>query len=263
MLTLAISPPICAQPEYLPPAGEAVFYDREVRRAARTFKSAIMAIAYYGARMRALGMFAQLGFESEDVYRDSIDVPRSTWYKAVRIGEALYELPLVDLQALSTGNAELLIQIDPILWNDYPWVTEAKQLDTTSFAGLVAQRNRQSGSSREVYSYYRCRVPYTAKKFIEEAVEAFRQKNELASASQALEFMVADRYDTPNFMETLIESRRILAFAIRLLERREVKEITEEMYLLKKSRRLLDEIRQDKVSAAEEAASSEDNEERP
>lgn len=251
---LAVIPRDFLQPEYLPPAPQAEAFDREVRRAARSFKSAIMDLAFYGSRMRAGNMFASLGYESEDKYRENLDVPRSTWFKAVRIGEALFDLPLDDLKSISTGNAELLMQIDPALWGDYPWVTEAKQLEVADFAGLVSQRNRKAGNGKEPYAYYRVRVPFSVKGFLEESVEAYRQQNELSTGAQALEFLVADRHDRPTHLARTTEIRRLIRAVVHLFEQRGLKEITEEMYLLKKARRLIDEAREEEISQAGEAA---------
>jgi hypothetical protein len=237
-------------PEVLPPAGAAPRYDRMLRQAARELKANLMTIAFYGARLRAEEAYLALGFESEDQYRASLDIPRSTWFKYVRIGEALYDLPWPDLMAISTGNAELLIQVDPILRDSYPWVEEAQRLTSAEFAAKVTERNRQSGGGKEACTYYRVKVPYSVKSFLEAAVEAYRQANELSSPAQALEFLVADRHDRLSTLGRITEIRRLLRTTIYLFEQRQLKEITEEMYLLKKARRLIDAAREDQVSAS-------------
>lgn len=262
MATIATITPTHAQPEYLPPAGAAPTYDRELRRAAKGLKASLTMLAYYGARMRAGDLFSSLGYNSEDEYRESLGVPRSTWFKYIRIGELLYDLSLDDLQAISTGNAELLIQVDPMLRLDYDWVTEAKQLTCESFAELISKRNRQTGAPREPQTYFRAKVPYSVKKFLEESLENFRVKNELTSTAQALEFLIAERHDTPTILETLQQAQGLLRVVLNLLERRQIPEFNEEFYLIKKSWRLIREARQETISRTNQAAGVEDDEER-
>lgn len=249
--------------EVFPPLGSAPLYDRVLRKAAAGLKSNLMTIAYYGARVRAEQAYLSLGFESEDKYRASLDIPRSTFYKAVRIGEALFDLPLSDLMELSTGNAELLTQVDPILRESYPWVEDAKNLSNDAFAALVTQRNRQSGGGKEAYAYYRCRVPYSVKRFLEESVDAFQMKHGLSSAAQALEFLIADRHDRPGVLQKLVESRRLVKIARHVLAQRGWWDCSGEIDMLDRAGRLLDAAYEDSVSPPGEASSGEEDQGRP
>lgn len=203
-----------------PPAGEASECQQHLRRAAHGLKNSLMTIAYYGFRVRMGEYFRDYGFETEDHFRESLDIPRSTWYKAVRIGEALNQLSLEDLQQISTGNAELLIQVQPQLWQDFPWIEEAKSLKPSEFAVKVADRNKQVGDAREPMTYYRCKVPFLAKSAIEEMVESFRQANNLASTGQALEFLMADSFDRPNAVAAIANAMSLISNAIRSIEKR-------------------------------------------
>lgn len=249
--------------EVFPPVGLAPRYDRVLRQAATELKKSFVTIAYYGARVRVEQAYLTLGFESEDKYRASLDIPRSSWYKWVRIGEALFDLSLSDLMELSTGNAELLTQVDPILRESYPWVEDAKNLSNNAFAALVTQRNRQSGGGKEAYAYYRCRVPYSVKQFLEESVDTFRLKHGLSSAAQALEFLIADRHDRPGVLQKLVETRRLVKIARHVLAQRGWWDCSGEIDMLDRAGRLLDEAYEDSVSPASEAASGEEDQGRP
>lgn len=234
--------------------------DQRLRSAAKTLKNSLMEIAYYGWRMRLGDHWAEFGCDSEDQYRESIDIPRSTWYKFLRIGQVLHEIPYRDLQQIPTTNAELLMQVSPELWQDYPWVQEAKRLKPSDFALQITQRNRSVGNDRQPMTYFRVKVPYTLKEFLETTIEVFRQRNGLSTIGQALEFLIADRHDRPNVMLLILEARGALTKAIHLLEDRHIIDINEEKFLLKKARNLIDEAREIAVSEAREAAGDQGDE---
>lgn len=178
-----------------------------------------MMLAYGGIRMRIADGWKEYGFESEEACRNAWGVARSTWYKALRIGEALFNLSLDDLQEISVGNAELLIDVAPELWQDYPWVQEAKQLSGDKFAERIAMRNQTAGIDREPMTYVRFKVPYSAKAAIEEMVEAFQKREGLNTSGYALEMLVSDTWDRPNMGSTLYRVKYMLREAITELGR--------------------------------------------
>ena len=233
-----------AQPEILPPpsgdAGEAL---QRMKSAARGLRTNLMTIAYFGFRVRLGEWFRDYGFESEEEFREYLDIPRSTYYKAIRIGEALHELPYKDLVELSVGNAELLIQVQPTLWGDYPWVHEAQTLKADQFAELVAKRNRQSGIAIEPMTYVRWKVPFLAKQSMEQMVVAFQQKYGLASPAQALEFIIADKYDMPNLLANLEAVREQVKQAVDSIRWRRLRADNETAWLYEAMKRLDEMIR--------------------
>ncbi len=209
--------------------------DQEVQQTARLHRTSMMRLAYYGWRLRfeidsrggdwsVLGVPYETTDEfgnqdkrfaaSEDEYRDSLGVSRSNWYKYLSIGAALHKLTLPELERITMTNAELLIQVDPVLWGDFPWIREATELTSNEFALRVVERNRQHGSDREPMTYYRCKVQFTAKKFLEETVEKFRLDNGLATAGEALELLVADVHDRPNVMTAVRRSMNLVNWAM-------------------------------------------------
>lgn len=219
MSALTTIPAVAAAPEILAPAGEAYGCDLNLRRAAKALKTSLMEIAYYGWRLKRTEGWLELGYEDETAYRHSLDIPKSTYFKFIRIGEALQQLSLDDMKALSTGNAELLLQVPPELWHDFPWVMEAKKLPTPEFAMRITTRSEQSGSDRVPMTYFRVRVPFLAKDALEEMVDNFRSKHGLASAGQALELLIADQYDRPNLLSTIYTCKYQIREAITELSR--------------------------------------------
>lgn len=209
-----------SEPEILlPQSKELVALDQQVRQVAKTLRTSTMSLAHFGFRLRYQiegmgGDWAVLQMplrtsdgeriaQTEDEYRAALGVGRSTYYKALRIGESLRQLKLADMEQITVENAELLILVDPAIVPSFPWVEEAKVLSSHEFAIRVAQRNRKVGGAREPTTRFSVKVPITAKKFLEETVESFRLEHELATSGEALEMLIADVHDRPNIMVTL------------------------------------------------------------
>jgi hypothetical protein len=236
MSTLATIPAPSSNPIILPPAGDVnvVELEQRVRQIARTLRTTTMQLAWFGFRLRyALGDdWSPIGFDSEESYRESLGIGRSTWYKAIGIGAALCTLKLSDMEQITVSNAEILIQVDQSLWHDYPWIEEAKKLPTEQFALLVTQRNRQSGNFKEVWTFYRCKVPVTAKKFLEETVERFKVENGLSTAGEALELLIADVHDRPNVMTAMRRALNLIQWArYRVTKRSRIKDAMDIVWL--------------------------------
>ena len=173
-------------------------------------------IAYYGFRMRfALGDdWSQVGAKDEEEYRKLLGVGQSTWYKLLKIGMALYMVKLADMERITVGKAELLIQVEPALWHDFPWVQEAQKLSEDEFTRLIVQRHRQVGSAKEPMTYFRVKVPFSTKKFLLDTVEKFRQEHNLASSAEAIEYLVADVHDRPNVMAAIERANRYVKWSL-------------------------------------------------
>lgn len=175
-----------------------------------------MRIAYFGFRLRYALMddWSPMGVKDEEEYRKILGIAPSTFYKLLNIGAALYTIKLADMERIPVGNAELLMKVEPALWHDFPWVQEAQTLSPDDFAAKIVQRNRSAGSDAEPLVYFHVRVPYSAKKFLKDTIEKFRQEQNLASAGEALEFLVADVHDRPNVMAAIERSNRYIKWAM-------------------------------------------------
>jgi hypothetical protein len=149
--------------------------------------------------MRMCEGWTSLGLEpgprGEEAYRESLGIPRSSWYRAVRIGQAFHQLSLPDLERLPIGNAEILLSVNPLILNDHNWVHEARTLQGQQLAELVASRNKAIGDNREPLASMIFRVPLLARKAIETMLTTFQKRHELSSRSQAFEMLIADRHE--------------------------------------------------------------------
>jgi hypothetical protein len=184
-------------------------------------------IAYYGFRLRYALMddWSPLGVKDEEEYRKILGIAQSTYYKLLKIGAALYTVKLSDMERITVGKAELLIQVEPALWHDFPWVQEAQKLSEDDFSRLIVQRHRQVGSAKEPMTYFRVKVPYSAKRFLQDTVEKFRQEQNLATSAEALEYLVAD-----NETQWLLRAYRLLNkayWAVRMEDEGEIRETSE------------------------------------
>ena len=231
-----------AREQVLPPnSPDLQTLDFELRAAARDHRRASLRIAYWGWRLRFyLGEdWTPVGVENEEAYRKSLGIPQSTWYKLIRVGQALHRLSLRDMEQLSLSNAELLTRVDPALIMDFNWVHEAQTLDPTEFGRLVAQRHRRIGSDNQIYTYYRARMPLSSKDFIEETVAKFKDEHHLSSFGEALELMVADVHDRPNVMMAIKQAYTYLRWSRYKMAQRGVKEEYPEMVWIAQAQTLL------------------------
>jgi len=215
---------LASTPNILPPQdAELAAFLSQIQQTARNYKSALWEIAYLAPKIRVkMGggvgntgdLWPTIGFESEDEFREWLGIPRSTFYAWTAVGLALSNLPLAEMRLIKPTNATLLTQVDPSITGDYPWVEEAKTLSSHEFGLRVAQRNKQAGSEKEVTTYFKVKVPITAKKFLEETVEKFRVEHELASSGEALEMLIADVHDRPNAMTTMKTAHDLILWAM-------------------------------------------------
>jgi hypothetical protein len=230
-------------PDILPPAGEVLApesqpvaeYHGALLQAARNLRKSLYQIAYYGFRQRLSEGWVAFGFEpgprGEDAYRESLGIPRSTYYKFVRIGQSLHQLPLAELEKIPVTNAELLIQVDPSIIHDFSWVLEAKTMEPAKLAELVTSRNKAAGSDREPMVALNVRLPFLAKRAIEEMLEAYQHRHELSSKGQALELMVADRQHDQSLLAFVDQARKLLGGVIKSMERRGGPESEEKVWV--------------------------------
>jgi len=248
------APAYIPQGEVLAPEPESIrSYHFELTEAARNFRRCVAQIAYYGFRMRLSEGWTALGFESgprgEEAYRDSLGIPRSTYYKHVRIGQMLHQLPLEDLARIPTTNAELLIQVNPTLTHDHNWVREAQTMKPAQFAQLVTSRNKTVGDDREPMTGLNFRVPFLAKQAIENMIEVFQHRHELSSRGQALELMVADRHADPNLLSSVHQARQLLHGVLSSMSKRKAGD-SEEAVWTRMAKEILDESYEKAVQAA-------------
>ena len=205
-------------PEFLPVRE----YHDELQAAAKAYRISTMRIAFYGHRMRMTEGWTVLGYEpgprGEEAYREDLGVPRSSWYRAVRIGQALHQLPLPELERIPVENAEIILAVNPTIMHDHNWVHEAKTKSRTELAGLVASRNRAIGDKREPLVTMLFRVPVAAKAAIETMLLSFMKRWELSSKSQTLELLVADRHDQANTLAAMNKARQLVAASLVLLK---------------------------------------------
>jgi hypothetical protein len=203
--------------------------DFEMRAAAKMHRQSSLRIAYYGFRLRYALMddWSPLGVKDEEEYRKILGIAQSTYYKLLKIGAALYTVKLSDMERITVGKAELLIQVEPALWHDFPWVQEAQKLSEDDFSRLIVQRHRQVGSAKEPMTYFRVKVPYSAKRFLQDTVEKFRQEQNLATSAEALEYLVADVHDRPNVMAAIERANRYVKWTLFRFRKRKVRNETQ------------------------------------
>lgn len=253
-------------PVYLPPAPEILApevaavqeYHENLQQASKALKISTMRIAYFGHRMRMSQGWVAYGYEEgprgEEAYRTALEIPRSSWYRACRIGQALHQLPLADLERIPVTNAEILLSVDPILWHDHPWAHEARTLDSDRLAALVTSRNKSIGSDQEPLVTMAFRVPMLARKAIDRMLDVFVRQHELSSKSQAIEMLIAEKYDRTNLIASVEKARRLIEGAYHKMKLSAPKRIKlqDELTWLSMAMEVLDEAREKAIQAARE-----------
>ena len=239
--------------EVLDPENEPIEqFHRELQGAARGLRLDLAKISYYGWKMRLSEGWTRFGFQpgskGEEAYSESLGIPRSTYFKRVRIGQALHQLSLADLERIPVTNAELLMQVNPAVVHDHQWIAEAKTLKPKAFAELITSRNKAVGDEREPLTNLFLRVPFLAKKAIEDMLETFQKKHELSSKGQALELMIADLQHDNNLLSAVNQARELLRGVAQSMKNRRAPE--DEQLWVRLAQELLDEGYQKTVQTA-------------
>jgi hypothetical protein len=252
---------------------EASELDKQIRGAIRDSNRSFARLAYYGWRLKLANGFEALGFKNEYVYMATLGIGKTRWFEAVAVGQALSSLSLEDLEKIPIDQAVLLLSVKPELKTMYPWVEEAQTDDFITLARKIEDRNRiVPGPARVPMCPVSFRVPATAKEAIYTNLIKFKEKHDLASVGQALEFLVADRADDTSAIAILFEALKLLnGVATALSKREDLKEErkwlglarmrVDEVYrmLLESSREDGDEVREEEVHATEDTGGDEED----
>lgn len=250
-IAIALQPPL--RPEVLEPEADTAI-EEGLQQAAASYRSTMAELAYFSFRWMLCEGWTRRGYEpgtaGENAYREEVlQVPRSSYFRARRIGQALHQLSIDELRAIRPTNLELLLQVSPTLWSDFRWVHEAKLLKPKRFAELIVERNRAAGDTREPLARFSVKVPFLARQAMETMVEEFRKKNELSSTGQALELLIADRHDRVNLLSAAAKASEMIRGVIRSLDTKG--RITlEAREWLKLAKEVLDEARAKEIQAA-------------
>ena len=194
-----------------------------LRSAAREWRLATAKLAYFSFRWMLCEGWTRHGYEAgtagENRFREDIlGVPRSTYYRARRIGQTLHNLSLEEMEGIRPSNLDLLVEIDATIWHDHRWVQEAKALKPKEFAELVAARNHAAGSNREPLALMTFKMPFLAKEAVETMLKDFQKKHDLSSPARALELLVADKHDRPNLLSTAQQAAELVRGALKAME---------------------------------------------
>ena len=186
--------------------------DQHIRSAIRQHNVSFMHVAYYGWRLKLNNGFTELGYADEYAYMMSLGVSRSWWFEALAVGQALNSLPLEEIEKIPIGQAQLLLQIKPEVRTQYPWAKEAQQDSFRDLAKKIEARNALiPGPEKIPTTPITFRVAATAKEAICKNLESFREKHDLASIGQALEFAVADKTQDTNILAGLYEALKLMS----------------------------------------------------
>lgn len=194
-----------------PVAVEAAQCDIRIRQAIKNYSKSFGSLAHWSWKLKSMDGYGLLGYADEKEYFASLGVSRSWYYHAVAVGQACAHLTEEELCEIPVGTAELMLSVRPKIRDQYQWAEEAKTTPYGQFAQKIEDRNAQiPGENRPRMAVLSIRVPATAKEAILENLETFKERNELETAGQALEYVVADRWDRKNVLALIDQARQAL-----------------------------------------------------
>ena len=104
-----------------------------------SFKRKPMALGIAIAKARAQNIWSVLGFESENAWREHLDIGRSTWFRSGRIAELCMKggIPERELLKISVDNAEILLDLPARQLKVSKWWKLAQEKKASELAALV------------------------------------------------------------------------------------------------------------------------------
>jgi hypothetical protein len=198
---------------------EAAECDVRIRKAVGAYNRSFGSLAYWAWRLKRINGYEAIGYQSEAEYFVSLNVSRAWYYHAVAIGQACAHMSEEELGDIPVGVAELMLSVRPEIRTMYRWAEEAKLLSYGQFARNVEERNDQiPGVSKKAQAVLSIRVPAVAKEAVLERMEEYKVRHSLSSPGQALELMVAERWESKNALASLAEVRELLASVARSMK---------------------------------------------
>jgi hypothetical protein len=154
-----------------------------------------------------------------EAYADSVGISYPYFRRLATLGERLQFLTVAEIQNLSIRSMSDLTKVHPSIWNEYPWVEEAKALTAREFSTLVMQRNELAGVSLcEPRTQLTLRVPLSQHPVMERRLETIRRQEKLGSVAEALNFALESVDEKYLLADTLSEVQRQMQELSRIQE---------------------------------------------
>jgi hypothetical protein len=146
-------------------------------------------MVFVSCRLWEADDWTELGFQDAEAYADSVGISCGYLRQLASLGERLRFLTVAEIQNLSLRAMNALGRVHPAIWNEYPWVEEAKALTAREFISLVMHRNEQAGHTLcEPRTQLMLRVPLSQHPVMERRLETIRRQERLGSVAEALNF---------------------------------------------------------------------------
>jgi len=151
----------------------------------------------------------KLGYSDAESYADSVGISYAYFRRLATLGERLQFLTVAEIQNLPLRAMSDLTKVHPSIWNEYPWIEEAKALTAREFSALVMRRNEQAGVSLcEPRTQLTLRVPLSLHPVMERRLETIRRQEGLGSVAEALSFALESVDEKYLLAETLTEIQK-------------------------------------------------------
>jgi hypothetical protein len=196
--------------EIIPPLSlsqksELVMRDTAIRKASASIRSSKCVIAFHGWRLHKSNRWHDLGYASEESYREAAGITPHMWDLCLTVGKLLEPLTLEQLTEIGIEKGILLTHVNSDLWFDFPWLQDAKRMSERDFRDVVTLRNRSldspeateallaNQSSEDVVT--RAKIDYLRRKYgLDNSIDAIKMALRDADSSVAIELAKAARH---------------------------------------------------------------------
>jgi hypothetical protein len=164
-------------------------------RAVDHMRVAACELAYCGYRLQQAADWTSLGYRDEMDFASAHGLSDSTWRTYTKLGGRLQHLDLAEMQGLTLAAANQIVRVNCAIWDEYPWVEEAKLLNAREFAMLVADRNQKAAALPAALAAPQraepripldVNIPASQQRVIKQQLETIRKREHLPTAADAL-----------------------------------------------------------------------------
>ena len=183
--------------------------DQRFRALARQHARTLGEMVFVAYRLVEADNWESLGMLCGEDYAESVGISYSYFRRLATLGERLQFLTVTEIQNLSVRSMSDLTKVHPAIWNEYPWVEEAKALTAREFSALVMIRNEQAGHSLcEPRTQLTLRVPLSQHPVFERRLETIRRQEKLGSVAEALTLALESVDEKYLLSDTLTEIQK-------------------------------------------------------
>jgi len=171
-------------------------YDAKLCKAKESSRTSTLEVGWWGAKIKAEGLFPVLGFDSETAYYESRRVGRSTWYSMVRLAESFKNLPEKEFLKFNAECAKMLAKLPEEKRYNKDLIKKAQEMMAPQFERVIVKYKAAQDKIEEgdVSVTLKFRMPLSMRDFIVATLDEFIEQHGLDKGdyTKALHLMAAE-----------------------------------------------------------------------